>query len=191
MLRKESEVVPKGNDPVHQQDEFGFGQPTLVDPFRRLEKIRDRRIDVITRLLEQHLTSLEPGARQPRLAMMADRHANTKTREHTEGAAKAIEAMHGDSFSSRRVESGPKTNSTSFGMMAKPTYLPCKEDVLVENGDASPKSCLPSLKMRKYISRRWLTSHLFGSTRSRRRIQRRQIYGFQLHPPGMTTAVPA
>ena len=27
MLRKESEVVPEGNDPVHQQDEFGSGQP--------------------------------------------------------------------------------------------------------------------------------------------------------------------
>ena len=28
------------------------------------------------------------------------------------------------------------------------------------------------------------TSHLFGSTRLRRRIQRRQIYGLQFHPPG-------
>ena len=33
MLRKESEVVPEGDGPVHQQDEFGSGQPTLVDPF--------------------------------------------------------------------------------------------------------------------------------------------------------------
>ena len=27
MLRKESKVVPKGNNPVHQQDEFGFANP--------------------------------------------------------------------------------------------------------------------------------------------------------------------
>ena len=33
------------------------------------------------------------------------------------------------------------------------------------------------------------TSHLFGPTRPRRRIQRKQVYGLQLHPPGMTTAV--
>ena len=33
------------------------------------------------------------------------------------------------------------------------------------------------------------TSHLFGPTRPRRRVQRRQIYGLQLHPPGTTTAV--
>ena len=39
MLRKESEAVPEGNDPVQQQDEFGSGQPTLVDPFRKLEEI--------------------------------------------------------------------------------------------------------------------------------------------------------
>ena len=30
MLRKENEVVPEGNGPVHQQDEFGSGQPTLA-----------------------------------------------------------------------------------------------------------------------------------------------------------------
>ena len=50
MLRKESEVVSKGNGPVHQQDEFGSGQPTRVDPFRRIETILVRRIYLITRL---------------------------------------------------------------------------------------------------------------------------------------------
>ena len=43
MLRKKSEVVPEGNSPVHQQDEFGSGQPTLVDQFRKLEELRNRR----------------------------------------------------------------------------------------------------------------------------------------------------
>ena len=36
MLRKESEVVPEGNGPVHQQNEFGSGQPTLVNHFRNI-----------------------------------------------------------------------------------------------------------------------------------------------------------
>ena len=36
MLRKESEVVPEGNGPVHQQNEFGSGQPTLVNQFRNI-----------------------------------------------------------------------------------------------------------------------------------------------------------
>ena len=47
------------------------------------------------RLLGQHLTSLEPDARQPRLAMEEDGPANTKTRERMEGAATAVQAMHG------------------------------------------------------------------------------------------------
>ena len=103
---------------------------------------------MITRLLEQHLPSLTQDARQSRLAMVAGEPAETKTRERTEGAATAVQTMHGDSFSATRVDPGPKTNSTSFGMKAEPPVLPCRDDVLVENGDASPKSCLPSLEMR-------------------------------------------
>ena len=102
----------------------------------------------MTRGTSQRVSSLEQDARQPRLAMKADGPSNTKTRERTEGAAKAVQAMHGDSFSARRVEPGPKTNSTSFGMMAEPLGLPCREDVLVEYGAAAPKPCLPSLEMR-------------------------------------------
>ena len=83
------------------------------------------------------------GPRQPRLVMEADGPANTKTGECTEGAATAVQVTHGDSCSATRVEPGPKTNSTSFGVMAEPPDL----DVMVENGDASPKSCLPSLEM--------------------------------------------
>ena len=122
MLRKESDVIPEGNGPVHQEEKSGSGQPAPVDPFQRLEEIWDRRIDVITRLLDQHLTSLESGARQPRLAMMADEPANTKTRECTEGAATAVQAMHGESFSACRVDPDPKT-STSFGVKVEPPAL--------------------------------------------------------------------
>ena len=98
--------------------------------------------------MDQHVTSLEHGARQPRLAMEVDGPANTKTRERTEGAATAVQAMRGDGFSARRVESGPNTNLTSFGVKAEPPALPCRDDVVIESGDAAPKSSLPFLEMR-------------------------------------------
>ena len=80
--------------------------------------------------------------------MEADGPANTKIRERTEGAATAVQAMRGDSFSARRVEPGPNTNSTSFGVKAEPPALSYRNDVVVESGDAAPTSCLPSLEMR-------------------------------------------
>ena len=98
--------------------------------------------------MEQCVARLEQDARQPRLTMEADGPANTKTRERMEGTATAIQAKHGDSFSDSRVDPGPKTNSTSFGVKAEPPALPRRDDVLVENGAAAPKSCLLSLEMR-------------------------------------------
>ena len=75
--------------------------------------------------------------------MEADGQADKKTRERTEGAATAVQAMHGDSFSDSRVDPGPKTsNSTSFGVKAEPPALPCRDGVVVENGAAAPMSCL-------------------------------------------------
>ena len=106
--------------------------------------------------------------------------------------------MRGDSFSARRVEPGPKT--TSVGMMAEPPALPCRDDVLVENGDASPKSCLPFLEMRSPLAaggflptgetstatRTTLsTTSLFGFIRPKRRIQRR-IGGLRFYTSRMT-----
>ena len=77
---------------------------------RKLGEISDE-----TRVMDQHVTSLEHGARQPRLAMEADGPANTKTRERTEGAAIAVQAMHEDSCTTaQKVQDGPKT-SISFG----------------------------------------------------------------------------
>ena len=101
----------------------------------------------MTRLFYQLAAHLEHDARQPRLAMEPDGQANTKTRERTEGAATAVQAMHGDSCTAQKVQDGPKT-SISFGVMAEPPDLPCKEDVLVEDSATSPESCLPSLEMR-------------------------------------------
>ena len=83
--------------------------------------------------------------------METDGPADTKTRERTEGAAKAVQAKHGESCTARRVQDGPKT-STCFGVMAEPPAPPCRDDVLVENGAAAPKSCLPSLEMRSPIA---------------------------------------
>ena len=110
---------------------------------RKLDEIWDE-----TRVMDQHVTRLEHGARQPRLAMEANGPANTKTRERTEGTATAVQAMRGDGFSARLVEPGPNTNLTSFGVKAEPPALPCKDDVVVESGDATPRSCLLSLEMR-------------------------------------------
>ena len=101
-----------------------------------------------TAILEKRLTRLEHGARQPRLAMEADGQADTETRERTEGAATTVQAMRGDCFSARRVEPGPTTNSTSFGVKVEPPALPCRDDVVVECGTAAFESCLPSLEMR-------------------------------------------
>ena len=75
--------------------------------------------------------------------MEADGLADTKTRERTEGAATAVHLMRGDSFSACRVDPGSKA-STSFGVKANPPNLPCRDDVLVEDGAAAPKSRLTS-----------------------------------------------
>ena len=97
--------------------------------------------------MDQHLARLEQDARQSRLAMEADGQASTRTRERTEGAATAAQAMRGDCSSARQVEPGP-TNSTNFGMKAEPPTLPCRDVSVVECGAAAFKSCLPSMEMR-------------------------------------------
>ena len=98
--------------------------------------------------MNQRVARLEQDARKPHLAMKADGQADTKTRERMEGATTAVQAVHGDSCSANRVDPGPKTTSTSFGVKAEPPPLPCRDGVLVENGAAAPKSCLSPLEMR-------------------------------------------
>ena len=94
-----------------------------------------------TKMMEKRLTSLEHGARQPRLAMEADGHANTKTQERTVGATTAVQAMRGDSCTTaQRVQYSPMTNSTSFGVKTESHALPCRDDVVVESGDAATRS---------------------------------------------------
>ena len=70
--------------------------------------------------IDQRLTRLEHGARQPRLAMESDGHANTKTQRRTESAATAVQAMRRDSCTAeQKVQDGPKTLIT-FGVEAEP-----------------------------------------------------------------------
>ena len=136
MLRKESKAVPECNGPVPRKEELGPGQLTLGDVYRLCVERFDRQMEIIEnrfdrqlkrmdsyfdrlddemREIDQHVTRLEQEARQPRLAMEADGPADTtKTRERTEGAATAVQAMRGDCSSARRVEPGPTISSTSF-----------------------------------------------------------------------------
>ena len=79
---KESEVVPERNGTVPQQEKVGSGQPSLADVYRpsnesfyrqqlklmkshfeQQEKTLDKLMDGITRLLDQHVASLEHDAR--------------------------------------------------------------------------------------------------------------------------------
>ena len=144
------------NGPVPQQEEFGSGQPKLAVVYRPSDEslIRQQielmmsRLEEQANTMNQRLTRLEHEARQPRLAMEADGPANTKTRERTEGAATAVQAMPEDSCTTaQKVQDGPKT-SIRFGVKAEPPDLPYRDDVLVEGGDTAPRSCLPSLEMR-------------------------------------------
>ena len=64
MLRKESEGVSEGNGPVHQEEEFGFGQPAPVDEFREI-KSHFNKLKKLMKRLERHLMSQEQDARQP------------------------------------------------------------------------------------------------------------------------------
>ena len=95
------------------------------------------------RSTNQYVASLEPDASCDG-GRRTSKHENSRAHE---SAAKAVQAKHGDSCSATRVDPGPKINSTSFGLKAEPPALPCRDDVLVENGNASSKSCLPSLEM--------------------------------------------
>ena len=143
MPRKESEAVPNGPTP---QD---AGKMVTWEELQRVvketwgEAFREFKEDL--RSMDQRSAGLEQDAGQPRLAMKADGQADTKTRERTEGVAKSVQAMHGGSFSANRVQAGPKTTSTSFGVKTEPHALPCRDDVSVENGAAAPKSCLSPL----------------------------------------------
>ena len=82
MPRKASKTVPEGKGPVPQKEMLESGQLTMGDVYRllleRFDRMDDRwnkKMDKISnemREMDQHLTNLEHGAPQPRLAMVAD-----------------------------------------------------------------------------------------------------------------------
>ena len=110
MLRKASKAVHEGNGLVPQKKKPESGQLTMGDVYRLLVERLDRQLEIMdshfneiseeTSKMDQRLTRLEHGARQPRLATEADgQQADNKTRERTKGAATAVQAMRGDCFS--------------------------------------------------------------------------------------------
>ena len=121
---------------------------THRQPFRSTVENLDE-IMKMARGISQRVTSLEQVARQPRLAMVADGQADTKTRERTEGAATAVQVMYGDSCSADRVDPDPMCSTSSGDDCTGPPAPPCSgENALVDNRAAAPKSCFPSLEMR-------------------------------------------
>ena len=60
----------------------------IKEAFDRWDKKLDEISDEMKKM-DQHVTRLEHGTRQPRLAMEVDGQARTKIRERTEGAATA------------------------------------------------------------------------------------------------------
>ena len=122
--------------PTRAGGSFSIDKESLKEQEEMLKELRDDLKDGMRRLIVQYAARLEQDARQPRLAMEEDGQTNTETRERTEGAATAVQAMRGDCFSARRVEPGLNTNLTSFGVKVKPPALPCRDDAVVECGTA-------------------------------------------------------
>ena len=182
MPRKAIKAVPEGNDPVPQKEELGCGQPTMEDVYRRMKLMMshfEEKMDELSdemKKMDEHVTRLEHGARQPRLAMEADGQPNTrKTRERTEGSATVVQAMRGDCFSARRVKPGQTTNSTSLGVKAEPPALPCRDDSVVECGPAASESCLPSMEMRSSTAAGGLVPTGEASTASETTLNERSL----------------
>ena len=134
----------------------------LADIYRLFKKRLDRSLNLIknyfdqqdkkldelmerTREIRQRLAGLEQEARQPRLATEADVPTDKQTRKRTEDAG-AGQAKHGDSCSTKRVDAGP-TSLTSSGKTAESLAPPLREDVLVDKGAEAPKPYLSPVEM--------------------------------------------
>ena len=158
--RKNSKAVPEGDGLIPQEEYMVLDGIALEDLQRRImseavDKAFNKHFGQNTENPEemrattvQRSASLEQDAWQPRLAIEADVIADKKTRNRTEGAAAANRAKHiGDSSSASQVDPDQMC-STSFGMKAKPSALPRRDEVLVDKGAAAPKPCLSPVEMR-------------------------------------------
>ena len=112
MPRKESVAVPEGNRPIPLNTYVLPG--ITVEDFRRVwwkvwkeiceeNGLKKPENPKEMRATDQREASQEQDARQLRLTMKVDWTANTKTRERTENAATAVQAMHGDSCTAQKV----------------------------------------------------------------------------------------
>ena len=156
MLRKKSKAVPEGDGPIPQDAYVILDGITLEELRRVLSEVWDEVCEENglkkpenpkeMRVAEQRSANLEQDVWQLRLAMEADVTADKKNRERTEGVAAAVQTTHGDSCSAKSAQAGP-TSLTNFGKKTEPPALPRRDDVLVENDAAAPKSCLSALEM--------------------------------------------
>ena len=158
MPRKQGKTVPEGTGPVPHHDEYVPHPPKMTAKCRLVEVRFVRQLDLInnnfdqedkkswtsSRRRRQRFAGLEHDARQPRLAMKADVKLDTKTRKRMDGAA-ANRAKH--SSSTKKVDASPMS-STSFGMIAEPPALPCRDGTLDDKSTEAPKPCLSHVEMR-------------------------------------------
>ena len=192
MPRKESMAVLEGNGPI-PQDTYVMAHRIILEDFRRItSEAMDKTLDKHfgqkpenpdeLRKTNQRVASLEKDARQPRLARQTGQQT-PRTASTRRALLKQYKRCMGYSCSAKRIQDGAKS-STTFEEKVEPPALPCRDNVVVENGAAARKLCLSHMEMRTPTVAGGLppparplqrqgprsTSHLSGSTRPRRRI---------------------
>ena len=110
--------------------------------FDKLDELADEMIAT-----KQRLAGLEQDARQPRVAMEANVPSGTKTRNRTKDIA-ADRVISEDRSSANQVDLDQvcltSLGDDFIGLLA----LPCsRDDALIDNGVAAPKSCLLPVEM--------------------------------------------
>ena len=151
MPRNWSKAVPEGNDFVPHQDEYEPDQSMLANVYRLFEERLGRQLNQMKSYFDEftekmretrhHSANLEQDARQPRFATKENVKPDTKARKGMEDVA--VERVKSVDNCSAQVATDPMC-LTSFGdNFTGPPPLPCtRDDTLVDNSAAAPKSCL-------------------------------------------------
>ena len=126
-----------------------------VPVYRLFEERFDRQLKIMDELADdmrdtkQQLADFEQDARQSRLATEADVPSDTKNRQRMEGAAAAVQTKDGDSCFANQIHPDPVCLASFGDVSTRPPALPSsRDDALVGNGAAAPKSCLSPVEMR-------------------------------------------
>ena len=168
MLQKKGKVVTEGNDPTRQDV---YVMITWEELRRVLSESMGKAFGELKedlKWIDQRLVSLKQDDRQPCLAPVADVPADKKNRERAEGAATTVQAKHGESCFAKRVQAGPKSSTSSGDDFTGPPALLCsRDDALVGNGIATPKSRLSPLEMRTPTATGGLLPAVITSTAKR------------------------